>query len=34
MIVGKVGVARHGAVPPVSEQLADQGQILAGHITA
>ena len=29
--VGKVGVARRGPVPLVPEQLADQGQILAGH---
>lgn len=29
--IGKVGVTRRGAVTPVSEQLADQGQVLAGH---
>ena len=31
MIVGKVGVARRPPVPPVAEQLADQGQVLARH---
>ena len=29
--IGKVGVARRGPVPPMTEQLADQGQVLAGH---
>ena len=29
MTVGKVSVAGGGAVPPVPEQLADRGQILA-----
>ena len=27
VIVRKVGVARHGLVPPVPEQLADQGAV-------
>lgn len=29
--VGQVGVARCRAVAPVAEQLADLGQVLAGH---
>ena len=31
MVISKMCVARRGAVPPVSEQFADERQILAGH---
>lgn len=31
MSVGKVGIACRGPMPPVTEQLADQVQILAEH---
>ena len=31
MRVGKVGIARCGPVPPVAENFADQGQVLARH---
>ncbi len=31
MTVGQVGVARHRAVAPVADQLADLGQVLPGH---
>ena len=31
MAVGEMGVARRGPVPPMPEQLADQGQVLARH---
>ena len=31
VLVGEVGVAGGGSMPPVSEQLSDQGKVLAGH---